>query len=75
MRSLIRYISPLLISGLVLTFCYHTPYTKDEAVKVDPCLIQTQQAKQVAACNIPENSFSFFRDVITKISPVLKNLN
>ncbi|HTE01043.1 MAG TPA: hypothetical protein VK668_17250 [Mucilaginibacter sp.] len=75
MKPLIRYISPLLIGGLMLTFYYHTPYNKDAVVKVDSCLIKTQQAKPVAACNIPENSFSFFRDVIAKILPVLKSLN
>jgi hypothetical protein len=74
-RSLIRYISPLLIGGLILTFFYHTSYIKDEIVKADSCLVKTRQAKHAVACKIEEKGFSFFRDVVANIWPALKSLN
>jgi hypothetical protein len=72
---LIRYIGLLIICGLMLPFYRYTIGTTGKMVKKVSNLITTPPVKHRLTGKIHENSFSFFRDVVTNILPVLKNLN
>ena len=75
MKCLTRYISLLLVSGLMLSFYYNYTYIIGDSCKV--CLYQakTQPVKESLQCKSGENGFSFFKDVIANILPALKSLN
>jgi hypothetical protein len=72
MNPVIRYISLLLICGLMLPFYDNI---KNEPGKIYACLPKTQTIKYSLSGEINENSFSFIRDVVANILPALKNLN
>jgi hypothetical protein len=72
---LIRYIGLLIICGLMLPFYRDTINPTGEMVKKVSNLTTTQPVKHSLSGKIYDNSFSFFRDVVTNILPVLKNLN
>jgi hypothetical protein len=75
MRSVIRYVSPLLICGLIMARRQYTAVNVGKAGKACTCLSKTQRGKNSVQEKPSEKGFSFFKDVIANILPALKNLN
>ena len=75
MRSMIRYISPLLICGLIMAHHQYTAVNGGKTGKACTYLSKTQTGKNSVQEKPCEKSFSFFKDVIANILPALKNLN
>jgi hypothetical protein len=75
MKLMIRYISPLLICGLILAHHQYTAVNSGKAGKASPYLSKAQIGKNCAQDKPCEKGFSFFKDVIANILPALKNLN
>jgi len=73
MKPVNRYISLLLICGLMLPLydkhTYNNMGIKDNA---HACQEKMQLVKD-ADCESAEGGFSFFKDIISNIAPVLKN--
>ncbi|MDR6941893.1 hypothetical protein [Mucilaginibacter pocheonensis] len=70
MKALIKYISLLLFSGLIIPF-YNHHYTSHS------CSFKSEQLK-TASCDpskVQHPGFLFINDVVKNIFPVLKNLN
>jgi len=74
MRTLIRYISPLLICGLMFTLYYNHTYIIGNTFKVRAYPAKDQLVRTSLQSKLNENSFSFFKDVILNIMPALKIL-
>jgi hypothetical protein len=73
MKILIRYISLLFICGLMFSLG-HT-YIIGNTCKVYPNKAKTLPVTENLQSKLNENGFSFFKDVIANILPVLKSLN
>ena len=75
MKPVNRFISPLLICGLILPlYDNHTYNNIGEKNVAQPCGEKMQSIKD-ADCKSDESGFSFFKDVISNVAPALKNLN
>jgi hypothetical protein len=75
MKILIRWISPLLICGLILvSYRDASLIKKGKHVKTCAAPLKDPSACQSLSGKMGEESFSFFRDVISNIAPALKNL-
>ena len=72
MKSLNRYISLLLICGLMLPL-YGTYNNMDKKISTPGYQEKVQSAK-VSDCKKDKGRFSFFEDVILNLTPALKNL-
>ncbi|MDB5025165.1 MAG: hypothetical protein JWP78_2920 [Mucilaginibacter sp.] len=72
---LIRYISLLLICGLMLFFYFNAANTAGNSSKTHCCLTKIRPVKKSLQNKLDENGFSFFKDVIANILPALKSLN
>ena len=75
MKSMIRYISPLLICGLIMARHQYIPVNGGKTGRARTYLSKTQTFKNNMQEKPSEKSFSFFKDVIANILPALKNLN
>ena len=71
MKYLLKFISPLLISGLILPLSQHRDFQASMFAKTQAEILAVKDS----ACRIQQNSFSFFNDVLVNILPALKNLN
>lgn len=75
MKPVNRYISLLLICGLMLPLYHKYSYknigmknnTRERPGKIQPI--------KEPVCKTGEGGFSFFKDIIFNIAPALKNLN
>ena len=74
MKLLIRYISLLVICGLMFSFCYNYTYIIGNYCKAS-YKTTVQPVKESPDCNLNNAGFSFFKDVLANILPVLKSLN
>ncbi len=74
MKLLIRYISLLLICGLMFSFCYNYTYIIGNYCKAH-YKSKVHLVKESQDCNLNNAGFSFFKDVLVNILPVLKSLN
>lgn len=74
MKPLTRYISLLLVGGLMLSFYYNYTYIIGDFCKVQSYVAKGQPVKATLQCESGGESFSFFKDVIFNIAPALKNL-
>ncbi len=72
---MIKYISPLFFSGLILVLYLNTHSIS--TLQADLCARQSknQCTSKCDACKPRKQSFSFFRDVVANVVPVLKNLH
>jgi hypothetical protein len=75
MKLMTRYISLLFICGLMFSFHHNYTYIIGSTCKAPSYLAKTQPVKEGSACKLSENGFSFFKDVVANILPVLKSLN
>jgi len=74
MKPVNRYISLLVICGLMLPlYDKHTYYNIGIKHNAQICPKKMQPVKE-PDCKTDERGFSFFKDVISNIIPVLKNL-
>jgi hypothetical protein len=73
MKPVNRYISLLLICGLMLPLYDTHTYNIGMKNNVQICQEKTLSIKE-SNCNSNERGFSFFKDVISNIVPALKNL-
>lgn len=71
--TIIKYISPLLFCGLILTFYY----TLNNKTRPDcyPTPIQQQIGIGKIANKVKPAGFCFFKDIVSELLPVLKSLN
>ncbi|HEY9001870.1 MAG TPA: hypothetical protein VIM89_10995 [Mucilaginibacter sp.] len=73
MKPVNRYISLLLICGLMLPLCdkytYNNVGTKNNA----PVCQEKIQSIKESDCEANRGGFSFFKDIISNIAPILKN--
>ena len=74
MKSLTRYISLLLVCGLMLPLHRNNTYIISTHQIVDVHLSKNIPLKQSNNCKQGENGFSFFKDVVANIIPELKSL-
>lgn len=74
MKPLTRYISLLLICGLMLPLSAHHSNMTGGAKNVRAGLFPPAQALQTSVYNSHQDGFSFFKDVLANIAPTLKNL-
>ena len=74
MKLLIKWISPLLVCGLILTFYIEAHLIKGTHIKICVNHLKTRSASPALSDKMNDENFSFFRDVISNIAPVLKNL-
>lgn len=72
MKSSIKYISLLVIGGLMFIFYFNTISNTTVPDTTCPYQSKDQATKQ---CRDEEHSFSFFKDVIANILPALKTLS
>ena len=75
MKPLTRYISLLLICGLMLPLHRNNSRIPVMHVAMRVHLSKDLPCKQSNNCSQNENGFSFFKDVIANILPALKNIN
>lgn len=74
MKPVNRNISLLLTCGLMLPLCgKHTDNGIGKKSSAPACQEKKQPVK-TPDCQTGENSFSFFRDVLSNMTPALKNL-
>jgi len=74
MKPVNRYISLLLICGLMLPlYDKHTYNNIGIGNNAQACPEKMQPVK-VTDCKTDEEGFSFFKDVISNIAPVLRNI-
>lgn len=74
MKPVNRYISLLVICGLMLPlYDKHTYINIGTKNNAHVCQKKMQLVKE-SGCNTDEEGFSFFKDVISNITPALKNL-
>ena len=74
MKPVNRYISLLLICGLMLPlYDNHTYNNIGKKNNAQTCLEKMRSVKE-SDCKSDESGFSFFKDIISNIAPVLKNL-
>jgi len=66
------YISLLLLCGFMLLYYSTTHLNHRRAIKPMPHAAKTQAVAQSLSARMSINSFSFFKDVISNILPVLK---
>lgn len=74
MKPLTRYISLLLICGLMLPLRRNNTYIIGKHDNVRFHLSKNIPVKQSNDCKQSQNGFSFFKDVIANILPALKNI-
>lgn len=75
MKPVNRYISQLLICGLMLPLYDKHTYNNIGITNNAPaCRGKTDPVKE-CDCKTDEGGFSFFKDVMSNIAPVLKYLN
>jgi hypothetical protein len=74
MKLLIRYISLLVICGLMFSFYHNYTYIIGSYCKA-PYKAEVQPVKESPDCKLDNNGFSFLKDVLANILPVLKSLN
>ena len=74
MKRFIRYISLLLVGGLMLSFYYNYTYIIGGPCTVQSYVTKSQPVKTTLQCKLGGDGFSFFKDVISNIAPALKNL-
>jgi len=75
MKPVNRYISLLLICGLMLLlYDKHTYNNIGIKNNAQACREKVQPVK-ASVCKTEEEGFSFFKDVILNIAPVLRNIN
>jgi hypothetical protein len=74
MKLLIRTISLLLICGLMASFYQNHTYIIGMDCKT-PAKLKVQPVKKSLDCKLNDTSFSFYKDVLANILPVLKSLN
>jgi hypothetical protein len=72
MKPSIKYIGLLLVGGLMFVFYFNA--ISDKIATDKTCLYQSQDLA-IRQCRNEEHSFSFFKDVIANILPVLKMLS
>jgi hypothetical protein len=72
MKSVNRYISLLLICGLMLPL--YNKRTYNNISKKNSAPIYPKGPLKGANCKSDERGFSFFKNVISNIAPALKNL-
>jgi len=74
MKPVNRYISLLLICGLMLPLCDKHIYS-NIGIKNNAQVCQEKVHPMKATdCKTEEEGFSFFKDVISNIAPVLRNI-
>jgi len=71
--TIIKYISPLLFGGLILSF-YYTLNNKTRP-GCYPKPIQQQMEIGKIANKVKPAGFCFFKDIVSELFPVLKSLN
>jgi len=71
MKYLLKFVSPLLISGLILPLTPHRDFQASIFAKTQAEILAVKDS----ACKMKEKGFSFFNDVLVNILPALKNLN
>ena len=74
MKPMTRYISLLLIGGLMLPLHRNNTCIPGMHVAMRVHLSKDLPCKQSNICRQSENGFSFFKDVITHVLPELKIL-
>lgn len=74
MKPLKKYISLLLICGLMLPLCDQHAYSNIGKKNSAPICRGKIQSVKTSDCEADEGGFSFFKDVISNITPALKNL-
>jgi hypothetical protein len=72
MKASIKYMSLLLIGGLMLVFYFNTISGPET---VDGVCSYSAKSQLIKQCRNEEHCFSFFKDVIANILPALKKLN
>jgi hypothetical protein len=74
MKLVNKYISLLLICGLMLPLCDKRTYNNiGEKNNVQACREKKRPVSD-SECKSGEPGFSFFKDIISNITPALKNL-
>ena len=74
MKPLTRYISLLLICGLMLPLHHSSTYIIGKYDNMHARLSKPVSKSQAPDCKQREADFSFFKDVLANILPALKNL-
>lgn len=74
MKPVNRYISLLLICGLMLPLCDEHTYNNIGKKNSAPTCQEKVQSVKTSDCQTDEGGFSFFKDVISNMTPALKNL-
>jgi hypothetical protein len=74
MKPLTRYISLLLVCGLMLPLHQNDTYIIGKHDNVHTHLSKPVHINQTSDCKPQKEGFSFFKNVIVNILPALKNL-
>ena len=74
MKPVNRYISLLFIGGLMLPLCDTRTYNNAGKKNNVPICREKVQSVNTSDCETDEGAFSFFIDVLSNITPALKNL-
>jgi len=71
MKYLLKLISPLLLSGLILPLTQHRDFQIYMFAKTQAEIMTVKDS----ACKMKAKGFYFFNDVVINILPALKNMN